>query len=437
MNYSAPTGPRVSRSTPAFGFEAAIAAAAAIPNTLFACSSDPIMAFPSSGTRSSGTRGPREFEGVDLRTSQNYSWSYEGDNGNSHDTFVREVFSRDTQRDMGQPYTRSRYYHLYINGQYWGLFQTQERSEASYAATYFGGDKEDYDVIKSRAGNGGYDIEATDGTLDNWRLLWNASQSGFADDATYYRVQGLNPDGTRNPAYPKLLDVDNLIDYMICTYYVGDPDGPVSAWGRVANNFYTIFNRVTPDGFKFFRHDAEHSLDNVQESRLFASTTMAVGSSFSQSNPMWMHTRLVLHPEYKMRFADRVYKYFFNGGLLTPESATNRFMARAEQIETAIIGESARWGDSKRTKPRNQGRRLGARHAEHGRQLLPETNGHRSEPAQVAGLVPEHRPACFQPARRLRRCRRRDLDCRAEPGLSGTPSMAATREFRLDAGKRR
>ena len=35
---------------------------------------------------------------------------------------------------MGQPYTRSRHYHLYINGQYWGLYETEERPEASYAA---------------------------------------------------------------------------------------------------------------------------------------------------------------------------------------------------------------------------------------------------------------------------------------------------------------
>ncbi len=110
----------------------------------------PSMVLPRSSTRSSTTEGVAEFESVDLRTSQNYSWSYEGGNSNSHDTFVREVFSRDTQRDMGQPYTRSRYYHLYLDGQYWGLYQTQERPEASYAASYFGGDKEDYDVIKSR-----------------------------------------------------------------------------------------------------------------------------------------------------------------------------------------------------------------------------------------------------------------------------------------------
>ncbi|MBP7050479.1 MAG: lamin tail domain-containing protein [Phycisphaerae bacterium] len=301
-----------------------------------------------------GDEGVGEFEGVDLRTSQNYSWSYEGGNPDSHDTFVREVFSRDTQRDMGQPYTRSRYYHLYIDGQYWGLYQTQERSEASYAASYFGGDKDDYDVIKSRAGNGGYDIEATDGVLDNWRMLWDASKSGFANDTTYYRAQGLNPDGTPNPAYPKLLDADNLIDYMLCTYYVGDPDGPVSAWARVANNFYAVYNRVQPDGFKFFRHDGEHSLYSVNESRLFDATTTAVGSSFNQSNPLWFHTHLILHPEYRMRFVDRVYRHFFNSGVLTPDVCAARFMARAEQIDTAIIAESARWGDSKRSKPRTR-----------------------------------------------------------------------------------
>jgi hypothetical protein len=300
------------------------------------------------------TEGVAEFEGIDLRTSQNYSWSYEGGNSNSHDTFVREVFSRDTQRDMGRPYTRSRYYHLYLDGQYWGLYQTQERAEASYAASYFGEDKEDYDVVKSKAGNGGYDIEATDGTLDAWRQLWNAAGSGFDNDDTYYRVQGLNPDGTRNPSYPRLLDVDNLIDYMLCTYYVGDPDGPVSAWALVANNFYGIYSRANPDGFKFFRHDAEHSLYDLQESRLFAATTLAVGSAFNQSNPLWMHTHLIVHPEYRMRFADHVYKHFFNDGVLTPKACTDRFMARVHQIETAIIAESARWGDSKRAKPRTK-----------------------------------------------------------------------------------
>lgn len=298
-----------------------------------------------------GDEGVDEFENIDLRTSQNYSWSFEGGN---RDTFVREVFSRDTQRDMDQPYTRSRYYHLYVNGHYWGLFQTQERSEASYAQTYWGGAKEDYDVIKSRGGNGGYDLEATDGSLEAWRRLWDAANAGFHTDENYYRVQGMNPDGTENPQYEKLLDVDNLIDYMLCTYYVGDPDGPVSAWARVANNFYGIYNRAAPNGFVFFRHDAEHSLWDLHESRLFVPTTTAVGNQFHQSNPLWMHLQLMLHPEYKLRFVDRVHAYFFNSGLLTPDRCIDRFMARANQVDLAIMAESARWGDAKRSTPRTR-----------------------------------------------------------------------------------
>ena len=60
-----------------------------------------------------GEEGVDEFDCVDLRTSQNYSWSFQG---SSRNTMVREVFSRVLQGEMGQPYTRSRYYHLYING---------------------------------------------------------------------------------------------------------------------------------------------------------------------------------------------------------------------------------------------------------------------------------------------------------------------------------
>ena len=161
-----------------------------IPSTPFACSSGRTTARPSSSTRSSGPKASTSSKASICGPARTTPGACEG---GSRDTFVREVFSRDTQRDMGEPYTRSRYYHLYIDGQYWGLYQTEERPESSYAASYFGGDKDDYDVIKSKAGDGGHDVEATDGTLDNWRLLWNASVSGFGNDATYYRVQGLEP----------------------------------------------------------------------------------------------------------------------------------------------------------------------------------------------------------------------------------------------------
>ncbi len=301
-----------------------------------------------------GDEGTNQFDKIDLRTSQNYSWSFTGDSKN---TFLRDVFSRDTQRDMHQPYTRSRYYHLFINGTYWGLYQTQERSEASYAAEYFDGQREDYDVIKVDVGENfnRYHIEATDGTVGKWRELWELGEQGFSDNEVYLKAQGLDFDGSLNPDYDKLLDIDNLIDYMIVTLFVGDFDGPISNFrgNESPNNFYAIFNRVNPDGFKFFRHDAEHTLF-LHDWGIDRTGPFPAGQNFLDSNPQWIHQKLSENAQYRFRFADRIYKHFFNNGVLTYQRNIARLEKRKSQIETAIIAESARWGDSKVQSPKTK-----------------------------------------------------------------------------------
>ena len=279
-----------------------------------------------------GDDGTDTFDNIDLRTTQNYSWAFQGDDRN---LYLRDVFSRDLQGMMGHPHTRSRFYHLYINGIYWGLFQTQERAEASFAESYLGGDKEDYDVV-SKFGS------TTDGNRDAYRELWEHATAGFTSNSRYYRAQGLNPDGTPNSEYPRLLDVDNVIDYMILTYYTGDRDGPGSRFTQPnPNNYFGIYNRVNPDGFKFFEHDSEHSMD-VGENNMVSPFTS--GSSASQFNPHWLHEQLMENAEYRERFVDRVQETLFNGGLLTPENASALINRRAAQIESAMLAESARWG---------------------------------------------------------------------------------------------
>jgi hypothetical protein len=294
-----------------------------------------------------GDEGASEFDKVDLRTSQNYSWAFENSN---QDTFVRETFSRDSQRDMGMPYTRSRYYHLYINGQYWGLFQTQERGDADYAATYLGGKNDDWDCIKTS--QPGYTTTASDGTFDAFYALHDmAINEGFSGTYSnnYFRVKGLNPDGTPNPAYPTYLDEDNLIIYMIIALYTGDPDSPVSIWGGMPNNMFADYNRVTPGGFKWLRHDAEHSLGANSSYPVTCDTTTG-GAGFTTRenfNPATLHQRLCQNPLYRLRFADLVQKHLYGDGALTPANAQKRFRSRMDEIDLAIIGESARWGRGK------------------------------------------------------------------------------------------
>ncbi|MBN1126631.1 MAG: CotH kinase family protein, partial [Sedimentisphaerales bacterium] len=280
-----------------------------------------------------------EFDDLDLRTAQNYAWSNWGNDG-SRNTFIRDVYSRDLQREMNQPYTASRYYHLYINGQYWGLYQSQERSEASYAERYFGDDKQKYDVVKADNYSTGY----TDGTLDKWNELWWMCEAGFDTDETYYAVQGKNPIGENDPALEVHVDVDNLIDYMIDIFFTGNRDAPVTLSGTAANNFFAIRNRDPRirQGWQFFAYDSEHSMLSTDDNR---TTWVSAGSAIEHFNPQWLHQKLTVHPEYRMHFADQVHKYFFNDGVLTPDRAKALCLQRAAEIDLAIIGESARWGD--------------------------------------------------------------------------------------------
>jgi hypothetical protein len=293
-----------------------------------------------------GDEGVDSFDKVDLATAQNYSWSFEGSSAN---TMCRDIWARDSQGLMGQAYSKSRYYHLYINGQYWGIFLTQERPEAAFAASYFGGDREEWDCVKATGPNAGYTIEATDGNLDAWQRLWELGNMVSNSPDSYYRAQGLNPDGTRNPAYPVLLDVDNLIDYMMMVFYDGDRDAPISDFlgNRQTNNWYGIRNRSGQEGFRFFVHDAEHTLSRGLTNR---TGPYQCGDQFRYSNPQWIHQELMAHPEYCMRFADRAHKYLFDNGLLTSGATIERFRARAQQIDMAIIAESARWGSASLTK---------------------------------------------------------------------------------------
>lgn len=300
-----------------------------------------------------GDEGVSRFDNIDLRTAQNYAWS----NGDHRNTMIKEVFSRDSQRDMGQPYTRSRYYHIYLNGMYWGLYQTQERSEADFAADYFNGSSEDYDVVKVEALI--YDIRATDGNLTSWKNIYDKTQAGFENNIDYFELEGKNEFGNPIPGATSWVNIDNLIDYMLTIFYTGNLDGPVSEplSNKQPNNFYAIYSRKNrSEGYRFFNHDAEHSLLSVYDNRVnLADRTDGnnmIVNEFKEFHPQWLHYKLSMNSEYRQRFTDRAYMHLNNSGALSPQETLKRFNARVSQIDTAIIAESARWGDGRGiTKP--------------------------------------------------------------------------------------
>jgi hypothetical protein len=310
-----------------------------------------------------GRDAAQEFDKIDLRTAQNYSWSFDGGDQN---TFLREESTRQAQLDMGQPGSHVQYAHVYLNGQYWGIFSFDERKDAAFAESYLGGKKEEYDVIKADQTNG-YVVEPTDGNLLAWQNLWNKGKLHRANpsNANFFNLMGLAADGVTPTADPVLLDPDNLIDYLLLTFWSGNLDGCVSQFigNDKANNWYGARRREnnTGQGFRFFVHDFEHCLFDQNEDRTgpFPSANEA---DFAYSNPFFLHQDLVGNAEYRMRWADRIQRHLFTNGALTPAAWQNRINHLATRVDGAIIAESARWGDAKSSTPRTKGDWLGAQH---------------------------------------------------------------------------
>jgi hypothetical protein len=301
-----------------------------------------------------GEKAAQSFDKLDLRCAQNYSWSFYND---KFMTYAQDEFCRDAQGLTESLYTRSRYCHLFLNGMYWGLYEFMERPEANYAESYRGNDKDDYDVIK--VNDPSKVIEATNGNMVKWTELFMLAKNDFTDNAYYYKIQGLNNKGAIDTTLTKLVDVDNLIDYMINIFYSANFDAPLSQFrnNNTANNFYAIINRnAKREGFNFIVHDAEHTFNwgkpseannkGVSENRVNLELKGMTEPTIENFTPQWLHYKLTSNAAYRLRFADLAYKRLTNNGIFTPTVVETNFRKRAKEIDMAIIAESARWGDS-------------------------------------------------------------------------------------------
>lgn len=294
-----------------------------------------------------GESGTDEFETLDLRTEQNYHWA---NSSGTLNTAVHEVFARDLMGATGESTTRTQPVHLYLNGQYWGLYQTEERAQEDYGATYYGGDKDDYDVIQTSS-HPNLTYEVSSGELNAWQTMWTMARTHAASPtaANYFALSGRNPNGTRNPAMPVYLNVDDLITYMLVIFYIGDGDAPLinSRGCNIANNWRGMRNRFTDDGFRFYVHDSEHSMETslfVTDRVNTAAPNASNRPNFTYSNPEWIHEDLSANIEYRIRFADIVQKHLFNNGVMTTATAQAIFDARAAEISQAIVADASRWG---------------------------------------------------------------------------------------------
>lgn len=275
-----------------------------------------------------------EFDGFVLRAGANdgYAWNAAKDT----EQFTRVQFGGDLHLAMGHSSPHGRFVHLYLNGVYWGLYHLVERPNEDFSASYYGGDPLEWD-----SNNAG---DVKNGDLTAWNTLVSLSQSATTA-AGYQRVLGNNPNGTRNPDFPVYLDRFNYIDYMIANIWGGNWDWPNK------NFWFGRLRTTNSTGFKFYMWDFENTMGNDR-----ARSPLNMVSPRSGTENSWVgspHYYLKNNLEYRMDFADRVQRFFFNDGVLTPMALTNRYRALADGVEMSIYAETARWGDDNLNPPQD------------------------------------------------------------------------------------
>lgn len=221
--------------------------------------------------------------------------------------YIRDVWMKESLGDMGQPSSHGNFVHLYVNGLYFGLHNLTERLEDDFFSAHMGGNEEDWEINVD---------------LSNPGTRWNQMM----------RIDTSTPEGYAE--IQNFVDLANFSDYMLLHFYADSEDWP-------HHNGYAAANANSGDGrFRFFAWDQEIVLDKFTWNRYDRSD--GVGALFQKMRQ---------NPEFPLLFADRAHKHLSEGGALSMEQSQQRYLNLANQIDKAIVAESARWGDTQASTP--------------------------------------------------------------------------------------
>ena len=356
---STPPPARRSRSTRPCGCKGAWGATWDSRSTRSASSSRPLTVPSKLDFPLFGDGATDSFDTVTLRANFNDAWVW----GQNEAQYIRDQFADETLLAMGEPASHGNYVQLYVNGLYWGVYNPTERPDTSFAAAYLGGDKDNWDAFDADQA-----VNSSDTTEYNELMNFNF-QSGST--AAYQQVQGNNPDGTRNPNYPVLMDMNNYVDYMLMNFYIGNTDWPGHNW-YMAREEDSSPTDLDSTGFKFFPWDSEMSAG------LQWSYDPNINSMTGGWWSGWFATTfnsLKNNADFRMLFADHAQKFLFNGGALTTAAAQARYSG---------VGQRSPGGDR---------RRIGAlgRRERHALQALRLDERPRLRAQHLAGAADQHR----------------------------------------------
>ena len=252
------------------------------------------------------------FNTIALRAVYNNSWIHSNSGQRSRGSMIRDQWMRESLFEMGNEDAGAGFLaHVYVNGLYWGVHNICERQDNVHYANYNGGES---DLIDARNGANFVNGNST---------AWNAMQQ-VVSTRDWEDIQ-------------QVIDLDSYVDFQIIQRFGGNKDLKVDGnWRAAGGGPFDDPTEMRP--WKLYSWDGERVLENVSDTAV-------------PLDPMNVRGTLETMPEYRQRFADRAYQHLTGDGALTPDQCQARWEKHASAIDKAVIAESARWGDHRRSTP--------------------------------------------------------------------------------------
>lgn len=162
---------------------------------------------------------------------------------------IRDVFNQAQVTDRAYGVQAARPCVLFLNGEYWGLYNLTERFSDNTLEENYGVDKDNMVVFKE-----GELDEGQDGDEALYEELWSYADKDFTDPAVYEQ-------------FCQIMDIDSFTDYYATEIYIANSD-----WEPEKN--YLLWRARTPDAenpyadgkWRYLLYDTEYSMGLYDDS---------------------------------------------------------------------------------------------------------------------------------------------------------------------------
>jgi hypothetical protein len=249
------------------------------------------------------------------------------DRGETHlrDAFVHELYRME---DPEHGYSASRPVNVFLNGEYWGIYNLRERQDEHFMESNHGLAPDEVDFLEYDYAEPG-NMKTISGDWNDWNALQTfMTTEDMSLEANYQTVLDW-------------IDIDNFIDYMSYEIFIGNQD-----W---CNNNIKFYRPIEDGGrWRWVMWDTEYGLATFDAYPIGEPDFDFFGMAYSwcgwgSGDYSWMFRTLFDNDEFQTKYLIRTQDLLNTN--FKPEFMNALLQSRADVIEPDVDNHINKWGN--------------------------------------------------------------------------------------------